>query len=226
MRFLQLFSCVFIILYLLLAGACALPSETVNTAGKADVIGLGDAIEMHELFSEDRNGIYNYCPSVVQTDSRTRYVFYCSNKDPYNIIDYVYFRKGVKKGDNWIWGEKQLALAPSESGWDKQHVCDPDLVKGDFRYQGEKYNYVMFYLGVDVKTCKHNQIGMAFARNIEGPWVKWRENPVVAYDDYEFWGTGQPSAVSLEGTAGLRLCILGISKSVMRMLRIFQRRRR
>ena len=60
--------------------------------------------------------IYNYCPSVMQVDENTRYVYYCSNKytagktigegwmdidGDDQITDYIAARKGIKHEGEW-----------------------------------------------------------------------------------------------------------------------------
>jgi hypothetical protein len=62
----------------------------------------------------------------------------------------------------------------------------------------------MFYLGCDTQICTHNQIGVAFADDIEGPWVKFSGNPVVP-GAKEQWGTGQCSQVSIDGKGQFEL---------------------
>lgn len=90
-------------------------------------------------------------------------------------------------------------LFPSEEGWDSLHVCDPAVVKGEFKYDGKVYNYALFYLGTyypEGVECKHNQLGVAFSETPEGPWVKFKGNPIVEGSKHT-WGVGQPSVISL-----------------------------
>ena len=43
----------------------------------------------------------------------------------------------------------------------------------------------------------HNQIGVAFANDPEGPWLRSSANPVIEYPAYDrWWGVGQPSVVN------------------------------
>ncbi|TLS50910.1 hypothetical protein FE782_17845 [Paenibacillus antri] len=158
----------------------------------------------YNLFGDD-DGIYNYCPSPVRVDDTTSYVFYCANTVPGLVIDDIYARKGTLAGGRWTFGEKFRALEPSRLDWDCIHVCDPDVIKGEFRYRGETYSWMMVYLGCDIHYCYHNQVGVAFAKDIAGPYVKYDANPVVAYDETFHWGAGQASVVSLDGKGRFRM---------------------
>ena len=145
---------------------------------------------------------YNYCPSYIQIDSETRYIFYCRNPESGKIIDSIFWRKATRNGNTWNWGPQREALAKG-SGWESVHVCDPEVRKGEFKVNGHTYEWVMFYLGCDQLDNNHNQIGLAFADSIEGPWVKWNGNPIVKFPGTGFWGVGQPSATSVDGKGQL-----------------------
>ncbi len=166
-----------------------------------------------ELFGDDINeNFYNYCPSAMIENGNVMHVWYCSNKDSGKVTDYVAYRKGVLNADGkWTFGEKQLVLSPTANTWDKVHVCDPSVVKGDFGYKGEKYSYLMAYLGCAYGDVKANEVGLAVAKNPEGPYVKIDEiNPIANYHEEAAkhegdgknwmgaWGFGQPSVVSVD----------------------------
>lgn len=150
------------------------------------------------LFS-DPDGTYNYCPSVIQTDAQTRYIYYCSNKDAKVIKDYIVMRKGTLTNGTWKWSGRKYVLSPSDTGWDSNDACDPDVVEGSFLYNGTAYPYLMAYLGCASFDNTRNEIGIAFSISPEGPWVKYSGNPVVSYDAAKYgveWGVGQPSLIS------------------------------
>ncbi len=170
-----------------------------------------------ELFGDeiDKN-FYNYCPSAM-IEGRTMHVWYCSNKDDGNVTDYVAYRKGILHDDGrWTFGDKQLVLEHGKSGqWDSRHVCDPTVVKGVFKSGTDTYNYMMAFLGCSTSNNTKNEVGVAFAKNPEGPWVKYAGNPVADfYADYSLsrtdssanseiaannsWGYGQPSLISAD----------------------------
>lgn len=176
----------------------------------------GDVNFVDELFGDDiSKNYYNYCPSII-VEGKTMHIWYCSNRDDALIVDYVAYRKGTLHDDGkWSFTDKTFALQASTSGWDKQHVCDPSVVKGDFSYNGEKYNYMMAYLGCVTTDNSKNEVGVAFAKNPEGPYVKYDKNPVADYyKDFNLsrtdssqnqgvsgntnWGYGQPSLINVD----------------------------
>lgn len=173
---------------------------------------------------------YNYCPSILQTDTATRYVYFCANRLPgtsgsySNVDDYIYFSKGTLSNGSWTWTGRQLALSPTgnatgpyPANWDGRHVCDPDVIGGKFNYNGENYDYALFYLGYYEKngqdTSKGNEIGVAFSKSPEGPWVKYSENPVVNFPGNDFWGVGQPSVINVKSDASTGELILFYTRS-------------
>ena len=97
-----------------------------------------------------------------------------------------------------------------KNAFDEQHACDPAVIKGQFLYDGTNYSWAMFYLGEDVSpnVVMHNQIGVAFANNLTGPWKKWSGNPIIPFDSYNAWGVGQACAISLDA-AGQMILIYG-----------------
>ena len=154
--------------------------------------------EATRLFSNGY-GYYNYAPSVIET-STAQYYWWCQNDQPYVVRDYIFYRKRVLNNGHWVWEPRQVALAPGEPGtWDSVHVCDPSVVKGRFAYRGEVYSLALFYLGTDQWDNNHNQIGVAFAKDWDGPWVKYDKNPIIRALSTADWGVGQPNAVSLDG---------------------------
>ncbi|HHW00211.1 MAG TPA: hypothetical protein GXX36_11720 [Clostridiaceae bacterium] len=156
-------------------------------------------------FNDGPGDYYNYCPSYIQASPTERYMFYCKNKDSGSVVDYIYYRKATYSGGKWNWGNQNIALAPSGSGWDSVHVCDPDVKQGSFTYNGHTYSYVMFYLGTDQYDNCHNQIGVAFADSLDGPWVKYSGNPLIPYSDRTTWGVGQASATCVDGVGRMLL---------------------
>lgn len=141
-------------------------------------------------------GHYNYAPSVIQDEYGIRYAFMCQNKNPFEIIDYVYLYKGIPTKKGYVWQPGTEIIAPSKEGWDKIHICDPDVRRFDLTYKGEQYHWIMTYLGVD-QWHNHNQIGLAFSKNIEGPYTKYDLNPLISYTDTTTWGVGQSTSIVL-----------------------------
>ncbi|MBK5720655.1 hypothetical protein JGH11_07200 [Dysgonomonas sp. Marseille-P4677] len=143
-------------------------------------------------------GHYNYAPSVIQDEYGIRYAFVCQNLEPFKIVDYVYLFKGIPTKDGYKWQPGTRLVDPSESGWDNIHICDPDVREYKTTYKGETYNWIMTYLGVDRWDCNHNQIGLAVSKSIDGPYIKYENNPIVSFSDTTQWGVGQSTSVVLD----------------------------
>jgi hypothetical protein len=143
-------------------------------------------------------GHYNYAPSVIQDKYGLRYAFVCENRDAFKIVDYIYLYKGIPTKDGYVWQPGTMIVPPSETGWDNCHICDPDVREFKTVYKGEEYSWIMTYLGVDQWDCNHNQIGLAISKNIEGPYIKFDQNPIITYDDTTKWGVGQSTTIVLD----------------------------
>jgi hypothetical protein len=167
------------------------------------------------VFTDER-AVYNYAPCLVQDeDPGTRWVFYCANREPGTVTDHICSRRGALVEGKWHWGEEGVALSPGRRGfdWDSRHVCDPEVVAGRFALGGVTYRLALFYLGTDAENSTHNQVGLALANSLAGPWAKYprplmtytpdqREDPVAwreGWPIYRHWGVGQPSATSVDG---------------------------
>jgi hypothetical protein len=102
---------------------------------------------------------------------------------------------------NTAGASETVLLKPTPGAWDSRHVCDPCAVRGEFSMGGIKYTLALFYTGTqDVHSngCG-NRVGVAFANDIRGPWVK-RPDPLVERMPGETdvtWGVGQPSATKI-----------------------------
>ncbi len=153
---------------------------------------------------------YNYCPSLkVENDEMN--VYYCTNKDWSNITDYVGYRNGKIEDGTLKFKDEQLMFGPTPDTWDQRHTCDPTVIKGEFKYENETYNYLMAYLGCIPSDCTLNETGIAVSKTPDGPWIKCnglksdgvtKINPIVPYSDFDCaknsWGTGQPSLLSID----------------------------
>ena len=156
------------------------------------------------LFDAAKDGIYNYCPAVIELEDGTRYVYYCTNQKSYDVTDYIGCRKGTPNADGtYTYGEERIVLSPSEDLWDAHHTCDPSVICGDFTYKGTSYRYLMAYLGCTSYDSQDNKIGLAVANSPEGPFVKVGNAPIVDFTmdptvTVFQWGVGQPSLVSMD----------------------------
>ena len=153
-----------------------------------------------QLCAPTKDGIYNYCPSVLEEADGTRYLYYCTNRESYKIIDYIGCRRGTRNADgSYTYGAETVVLAPTAGAWDAHHTCDPSVVRGNFTYKGQSYRYLMAYLGCTSYDNQDNEIGFAVANDPMGPFVKIADTPTIPYvreGDAWQWGVGQASLVS------------------------------
>lgn len=156
------------------------------------------------VFENERDGIYNYCPSVIELEDGTRYVYYCTNTEAFEVIDHVGCRKAVLSDCYYSYEDEQIVLMPTADTWDAQHTCDPSVIAGEFSYQGETYSYLMAYLGCVTTNNQENELGLAVAKSPEGPFIKVGTEPLIHFskDDPDSpvfeWGVGQPSLVNMD----------------------------
>lgn len=141
-------------------------------------------------------GHYNYSPSFITDRYGIIYGYMCQNRNPFEIVDYIYLYKGIPTRNGIKWQPGTEVLEPSRTGWDDCHICDPDVREFTTRYRGHDYKWIMTYLGVDRWDCNHNQVGIALSDNIEGPWVKY-DRPIIPYEKLDKWGTGQSKTLVL-----------------------------
>ena len=183
-------------------------TDTVVTTAPADTLPEDTVISVPSSnnlqFSPQKEGIYNYCPSAIQLDDGTIYIYYCTNRNSYEIVDYIGCRRGIRNADGKIeWSEEMIALSPSDDGWDAHHTCDPSVVAGSFSYNGEAYGYLMAYLGCTSYDNQENKIGLAVSKTPEGPFIKVGTEPLVDFTKDTGvtvfqWGVGQPSLINMD----------------------------
>ena len=158
-----------------------------------------DPSSVRQLYSGG-SGFYSYAPSIIERDGK-EYIFTCHNHDPYLIRDDIFLT--VEFQGRMI--EDRSVISHSLFGWDSFHNCDPSVLETSITFNKTHYGWVMFYLGNDVDRSARNQIGIALAENIEGPWVKLAQ-PIIPYSDGDSWGVGQPTALPI-GQSGKFLLI-------------------
>ncbi len=176
--------------FVILLTACATPNTDTD-------ISEGEEEVSEMLFDDPTDNTFNYCPSIMQVDENTRYVYYCANVMSGVVQDHIICRKATKEKDGkWSFTEKKVVLAPTEGKYDGLHCCDPSVVKGEFSYDGKKYEYLMAYTGNTDNV--NNKVGLAVSNDPLDGWVKI-ENPFRTYDgDTSHWGVGQPSLISID----------------------------
>ena len=188
-------------------------STTSSSEPQKEISLIPEVGEVRLLFDHGVAGesqFYNYCPSIFIEDN-VQHVYYCTNKDEGNVTDYVGYRTGQITNNKLEYSsETKFVLSHGENGsWDSRHACDPSVIKGEFKFHGEQYSYLMAYLGCVPSDCTLNETGIAVSKSPEGPWIKCdfqidgetKINPIVKYSEFScdgLWGTGQPSLVSVD----------------------------
>ena len=184
--------------------------------------------------------IFNYAPSIIEEDENTRYAYYCSNAytagekdqqpiDKYGddlVTDYIVARKGIKYNNDWYWSDKKYLFGPKEgSDYEGEYTCDPNVIKGEFRYDGETYTYLMAYLACSYRNTQYNHVCLAVSNDPMKGWKRCDKiNPFVRYTTgeytdfngnvipavpkevlsqidnktYKIWGYGQASMISVD----------------------------
>jgi len=171
-------------------------SSMINSPSDNDT-GLSSARRIQSPLNPEIDGPglkqYLYAPDVVQVDSREE-TFYCGNSvlNSGSVVDSIMRSSG---------GVKYEVLRSTPGNWDSEHMCDPDVVRGDFEYNGKDYDWAMFYTGTQDpnQNGTQNQVGLAFSDDLER-WTKYPD-PVVTYSG-QGWGVGQPSAISMDADNG------------------------
>ncbi len=160
------------------------------------------------MFMEDA-GFYAYAPSILQADDNTRYVYYTVNRDKEkSASDVIAVRKGTLKNGEYIYEEKKIVLMPSDGKWDSQRVTCPSVIYGDFSYAGNSYTCLLAYSANRIEASKNFQIGLAVAKNPEGPFTKIGDSPAISYNSEisgSQYGVGNPSLVSYDKKGKVRI---------------------
>lgn len=187
-------------------------------------------------------GYYQYAPSIVQTSNTQRVIYYCANTTEYDppthpateaTHDHVLFNTGTRQADGtYRWGPTQVALRPrmrsgdpgyhpATPSWAAMHICDPDVVKGEFAYTTggvrRTYGWAMFFTGADNDDGgadgRFNVVGVALANSALGPWTIVA-TPVIDTSEPDYnaagYGVGQPSATSVDQHGKLLLFYSGL----------------
>lgn len=146
---------------------------------------------------------YSYCPSIVDNGDGSTHVYFCGTKS--NVfVDNVYHIQELAEGGQ----TKERSVLQPSLDWDSRHDCDPSVIEGDFKMDGVRYRYAMFFLSNPMEYY-YNEIGVAFSNDLAADsWVKypyqvvkkpWREEGDQYWSSTgRSWGVGQPSAVSLD----------------------------
>lgn len=146
-----------------------------------------------------QNIAYSYAPDLIPGNGVDR-LWSCQSRSSGTIRDNIF--ETTFNGATQV--SSTSVLEGTGTGWDSFHNCDPSVVAVDATISGTNYHYAMFYTGNDKDCSCHNQVGVAFANSLDGPWAKY-PSPVIAFDSSKstsLWGEGQPSATTVNPSAG------------------------
>lgn len=154
---------------------------------------------------------YDYAPSVIRSGT-TEQIWWCApgaapNGHPGDTI--LYRTRNTSTG---AFGPTYRVLtATGTSSWDGNHVCDPEVVRGQFVRpdDGRTYLYAMYYTANrrQTGTCPNgtpkdsteNSISIAYSNNGIN-WVTTSRNPVIGFAGPSCsYGVGQASAYNRTG---------------------------
>ncbi len=170
------------------------PQEEGGGRAYKTVTKWGEPVDIFGFQPESR---YAYCPSVIEAEDGSYHIFFCGNPQAGKMVDNIYHMEIKADGTKTA---PVSVLQPTAGAWDSFHCCDPSVIRGQFKMDGEYYKYAMFYLGIDKGDCKGNEVGVAFSNDLNATsWVKYPKQVVAFPDNRDVaWGVGQPSAFSLD----------------------------
>ena len=161
--------------------------------------------EIAYIFDEYEGFSYD-APSVIK-DGNDVIVAYTTNKTQNKEDKIIAVKKGTFADGKFTFAAQKTAIEPSQDGWDKHNIDNADLVKGEFLYGGESYNYLMVYQANSIASEKRMQIGAAVSKDALS-WVKVGDKPLLSYD-YESLGDTAglcyPSVVNVNQKGGIML---------------------
>ena len=198
---------------------------SVSACGEKIPEGYKPFAEDGMMFDEEGDfvTIYNYCPCVI-VDGEDAYVWYCSNKKSGSHGDHIAYRRGKFINGELYWGKKQILFGPTEGTYYSGNICDPDVIKGEFKYKGETYGWLMTILGCTTVDNSSNMFGFKIAKSPDGPWIDvpevsplydfYDQHPGYVYQEGKnqfIWGWGQSSLISVDKKGEVMLFYTGRS---------------
>ena len=191
--------------------ACGHPSVSAaagSTNGQS-------AVTSYTGIDPGAGSFYTYAPSTIQTNGTTRYVFYCQNSPSTVVRDHVFLSVGHLQHGRWQYEKPKVMLAPQPGTYYSVHTCEPEVIGGHFHFGGRPERWAMFFTAESVATNSTNQIGLAFANSLDGPW-SIDPTPIIRTSDdfgvnnypndcptyptgHTFYCLGEPTATTVHG---------------------------
>lgn len=173
---------------------------TVNVSKKAEQ-GPVYGLPVPEL------GYYMKEAAVIEESNGDRLLVYITNAESGEEDDVIAIRKGVKDSTGYVYGDEEVIIEPSASGWD-MFIGSPSIVKGEFKYNAVDYSYLIAYQGTKKSSLSANHIGFAVANDPLGDWVKVGNAPVLEFDEPDsnsLKGLYAPSLINLDKESVVRV---------------------
>lgn len=159
---------------------------------------------------------YAMTPVVVQGTDGVEYLFTCHNNRSGITRDHIFISYRDPSGRTVSYPIVGIDVQPagmpttSSAPWDGFQICDPTVVEGLFTMgvgaAAKSYKYALLYNGNDNANgytgSFHNQLGVAFANNLRGPWVRY-PYPLLWHKISDAdWGVGQPAVTAVDSMNG------------------------
>jgi hypothetical protein len=204
----------------MLIGLTLMIPTALGASPKSGSIGFDPTQTSYTGIDPGAGQFYSYAPSIVQTNSSTRYLLYCGNTVSGSVHDHILLTVGHLSGGQWRYSSPRIVFGPENdpnpNGFFAYHTCEPELIGGSFHYAGKRYKWALFFTAESAASNSTNQIGVAFANSPAGPY-NVDETPIVqTFDDYghnsypndcptypsdgqTFYCLGEPAATSIGG---------------------------
>ena len=154
-------------------------------------------------------GFYMRDPDLIEDyDNNIRYLLYTTNKTKAEDDPVLALRVGTFGEHGWVYDDEVIVLEGETEGWD-EFISSGSITKGVFALNGESYNYLIVYAATSSDSNVCNQIGLAVAKEITGPYVKVGTEPVIKFDS-EIYGSNMvgcyaPSVINYDKESGIRI---------------------
>jgi len=141
---------------------------------------------------------FNTKDATVFEENNERYVIYAGQEEAKGEQVFA-ARKATLVDGAWKYGEKHIIFKgnTAENSWD-QHIAQPSVVKGSFKYNSKDYSYLMAYQANEDGQNFNYSIGLAVSNDVLGTWERVGTEPLIRNPEiYEgSYGFGSPVLIN------------------------------
>ncbi len=122
-------------------------------------------------------------PHIQLVDS-TYCLFYIGNSNRKTNTKRIGLATAKSLNGPWIRPDKPLLEAGAEGAWDDHCTSNPSFLKhsnGQYWLYYKGWNNEEYVNPVDPAIRGNRKYGLAFAEKLEGPYVRYAENPIIDY---------------------------------------------